>query len=115
MRTTFNQLLASFLIACATGALAQASTPADSIPMTAGEVRKVDFETKKITLRHEEIKNLGMPQMTMVFRVSDPALLERVKPATRCGSPPKGERCIHPDEHRGSPVAGPTGSIGVAR
>jgi len=79
MRTTFNQLLASFLIACATGALAQASTPADSIPMTAGEVRKVDFETKKITLRHEEIKNLGMPQMTMVFRVSDPALLERVK------------------------------------
>jgi Cu/Ag efflux protein CusF len=79
MRTTFSQLLASFLIACATGALAQASTPADSIPMTAGEVRKVDFETKKITLRHEEIKNLGMPQMTMVFRVSDPALLERVK------------------------------------
>jgi len=79
MRTTFSQLLASFLIACATGALAQASTPADSIPMTAGEVRKVDFETKKITLRHEEIKNLGMPQMTMVFRVSDPALLERVQ------------------------------------
>jgi len=32
-----------------------------------------------ITLRHEEIKSLGMPQMTMVFRVSDPALLERVK------------------------------------
>ena len=79
MRTTVRQLLASFLIACAAGALAQASAPAESIPMTAGEVRKVDLETKKITLRHEEIKNLGMPQMTMVFQVKDPALLGRFK------------------------------------
>jgi Cu(I)/Ag(I) efflux system protein CusF len=83
MRTTFGQLLASFLIACAAGALAQAPAPADSMPMTAGEVRKVDLETKKITLRHEEIKNLGMPQMTMVFQVKDPALLEKVKVGDR--------------------------------
>jgi Cu(I)/Ag(I) efflux system protein CusF len=83
MRTTFGQLLASFLIACAAGALAQASAPADAMPMTAGEVRKVDLETKKITLRHEEIKNLGMPQMTMVFQVKDPALLEKVKVGDR--------------------------------
>ena len=79
MRTTVRHLLGSFLIACAVGALAQASAPADTIAMTAGEVRKVDLETKKITLRHEEIKNLGMPQMTMVFHVKDPALLEGVK------------------------------------
>ena len=83
MRTPFHQLLASLLIAGATGALAQASAPADSMPMTAGEVRKVDLETKKITLRHEEIKNLGMPQMTMVFKVKDPALLEKVKVGDR--------------------------------
>ena len=38
MRTTFGQLLASFLIAYAAGALAQASAPADAMPMTAGEV-----------------------------------------------------------------------------
>ena len=79
MRATVRQLLASFLMASAAGALAQASAPADAIATTAGEVRKVDLETKKITLRHEEIKNLGMPQMTMVFQVKDHSLLERVK------------------------------------
>lgn len=47
--------------------------------MTAGEVRKVDKENKKITLKHGEIKNLGMPSMTMVFKVKDPAMLDTVK------------------------------------
>jgi len=48
-------------------------------PMTDGEVRKVDMETKKITIRHGAIENLGMPPMTMVFQVKDPALLDQVK------------------------------------
>lgn len=48
-------------------------------PMTDGEVRKVDMETKKITIRHGAIENLGMPPMTMVFQVSDPALLDKAK------------------------------------
>ena len=47
--------------------------------MTEGEVRKVDLENKKITLKHGEIKNLDMPGMTMVFQVKDSALLEKVK------------------------------------
>lgn len=47
--------------------------------MTEGEVRKVDKENKKITLRHGEIKNLEMPGMTMVFQVKDPAMLDMVK------------------------------------
>jgi Cu(I)/Ag(I) efflux system protein CusF len=47
--------------------------------MTEGEVRKVDKEAKKITLKHGELKNLGMPGMTMVFQVKDPAMLEQVK------------------------------------
>jgi Cu(I)/Ag(I) efflux system protein CusF len=29
--------------------------------MTEGEVRKIDKETRKITLKHDEIKNLDMP------------------------------------------------------
>ncbi|MBX3662437.1 MAG: copper-binding protein [Burkholderiales bacterium] len=48
-------------------------------PMADGEVRKVDMETKKITIRHGTIENLGMPPMTMVFQVKDPALLDQVK------------------------------------
>ena len=44
-----------------------------------GEVRKVDKETGKITLRHGPIANLDMPAMSMVFQVKDPAFLEQVK------------------------------------
>jgi Cu/Ag efflux protein CusF len=44
-----------------------------------GEVRKVDKEAGKITIRHGELKHLNMPAMTMVFRVKDPAMLDQVK------------------------------------
>ena len=47
--------------------------------MTDGEVRKVDLEAKKITLKHGVIKNLDMPGMTMVFGVKDAALLSKIK------------------------------------
>ena len=50
-----------------------------TLPMTDAEVRKVDKDAKKITLKHGEIKNLGMPPMSMVFQVKDPAMLEKVK------------------------------------
>ncbi len=59
--------------------VAQAST-AD---MTEGEVRKVDKDTKKITIKHGEIKNLDMPGMTMLFQVKDAAMLEAVKPGDK--------------------------------
>lgn len=47
--------------------------------MSEGEVRKVDKEAGKLTLKHGELKNLQMPAMTMVFRVKDPAMLDKVK------------------------------------
>lgn len=47
--------------------------------MTDGEVRRVDRENGRITIRHGMIANLDMPPMTMVFRVKDPAVLDRVK------------------------------------
>jgi Cu(I)/Ag(I) efflux system periplasmic protein CusF len=43
------------------------------------EVRKVDLEAGKITLKHGEIKSLDMPPMTMVFVVKDKALLDKLK------------------------------------
>lgn len=46
--------------------------------MTQGEVRRIDKENKKITIRHNEIKNLNMPPMSMVFQVRDTALLDKV-------------------------------------
>lgn len=47
--------------------------------MTDGEVRKVDKEGGKLTLKHADIKSLDMPGMTMVFVVRDKALLDKVK------------------------------------
>lgn len=56
-----------------------AQAPAAEAGLTQAEVRKVDKDNRKITLRHEAIKNLDMPPMTMVFQVSDPAMLDKVK------------------------------------
>ncbi len=52
---------------------------ATSAEMADGEVRKVDKENKKVTLKHGLIKNLDMPGMTMVFQVKDAALLDNLK------------------------------------
>ena len=51
--------------------------------MTDGEVRKIDRENRKITLRHGDIRNLDMSGMTMVFQVRDPAILDRLKTGDR--------------------------------
>lgn len=47
--------------------------------LTDGEIRKVDKAASKITIKHGDIKNLGMPPMTMVFQVRDASLLDKVK------------------------------------
>ena len=46
---------------------------------TTGEVRKINKADGKLTIRHEDIKNLNMPAMTMVFKVKNPDMLEGVK------------------------------------
>jgi Cu/Ag efflux protein CusF len=59
---------------------ATAPMPASaSADMADGEVRKVDKENKKITLKHGVIKNLDMPGMTMVFGIKDVAMLDNLK------------------------------------
>ena len=58
---------------------AAASSTAAEEPMAEAEVRKVDREYRKITLKHGAIKNLDMPPMTMVFEVADPAMLGSLK------------------------------------
>lgn len=46
---------------------------------TKGEVTKIDPKQKKLTIRHEELKSLDMPAMTMVFVVAEDSLLEKVE------------------------------------
>ncbi len=45
-----------------------------------GEVRRVDKDAQKLTIRHGPLPSLDMPSaMTMVYRVRDVAMLEQVK------------------------------------
>jgi uncharacterized cupredoxin-like copper-binding protein len=47
--------------------------------LTEGEIRKIDKDGKKLTLKHGPLKNLDMPGMTMVFQVKDEAMLDTVQ------------------------------------
>jgi Cu(I)/Ag(I) efflux system protein CusF len=51
-----------------------------------GEVRKIDKEAGKLTLEHAEIRNLGMPGMTMVFVVKDKTMLDKLQPGDKVKS-----------------------------
>src|SRR5688500_16293512 len=85
MKSVFAAVAVMFAVLNASTAVAAdephspASTAATRVPMTSGEVRRVDRAAKKITLRHEEMKSLDMPPMTMVLQVADPAMLDKVK------------------------------------
>lgn len=72
-------------MAAASDATEMQTTPADqaALPMVSGEILKVDAGTGKITLKHEQIPNFGMPAMTMLFKAGDPAMLEQFKPGDK--------------------------------
>ncbi|HWD22336.1 MAG TPA: copper-binding protein, partial [Burkholderiales bacterium] len=70
----------------APGFAQQASSDHDAqhpAQLSDGEVRKVDKQAKKITIKHGPLANLDMPAMTMVFQVKDPALLDQIKAGDR--------------------------------
>jgi len=53
--------------------------PTTEADLTDGEVRKIDKEAGKITLKHGPIKSMDMPGMTMVFQVKDKTALDKVQ------------------------------------
>ncbi|MDO8774851.1 MAG: copper-binding protein [Burkholderiaceae bacterium] len=64
-----------------------AQVPADQTQMemtatpslTDGEVRKIDKEAGKLTIKHGVIKHMDMPGMTMVFVAKDKSMLDKVQ------------------------------------
>lgn len=88
-----KRILAVLAVACAGAAPALASQDhaqaADKKPAAAtapstdamadGEVKKVDKGAGKVTIKHGPLPTLDMPAMTMVFRVKDAAMLDKVK------------------------------------
>ena len=56
-------------------ATAQSTAPES---MTEGVIQKVDPTAQRVAIKHGEIRNLGMPPMTMVFKVRDASMLDHV-------------------------------------
>ncbi|WP_077036320.1 copper-binding protein [Pelomonas sp. KK5] len=79
MKVFIKHALAAVVFASAFGAQAQTAASAAASPGTDGEVRKIDKDQGKLTLKHGPIANLDMPGMTMVFKVADPKMLDTVK------------------------------------
>ena len=63
----------------AAAAMTLAATVAFATDYTKGKVTKIEAKSGKVTVKHEELKNLGMPAMTMVFRAKDEAMLGKLK------------------------------------
>lgn len=72
MTKTFKTTLAAV-------ALAAMTTFAFATDYTKGTVKKIDNKSGKVTVKHEELKNLDMPAMTMVFVPKDDAVMAKLK------------------------------------
>jgi Cu(I)/Ag(I) efflux system periplasmic protein CusF len=73
-------ILTVFLPALAQSHAGHGSTAAaQSASKIDGEIRKIDKTAGKLTINHGEIKQMGMPPMTMMFPVKDKALLDKVR------------------------------------
>jgi Cu/Ag efflux protein CusF len=72
-----QSILLALITAFTLAGPAHAQAPATEL--SDGEVRKVDKENGKLTLRHGPLNNLDMPGMTMVFQVRDPGMLDKLK------------------------------------
>ncbi len=51
--------------------------------MTDGEIKKIDLDNGKVTIKHGQIKHMDMPGMTMVFTAKDKSLLSNLKPGDK--------------------------------
>ena len=80
-----SQLASAILLAALLPATSMATTQAapaavaPSADTADGEIRKIDKEAMKVTIKHGEIKSLDMPPMTMVFRVKDAATIDALR------------------------------------
>lgn len=91
MNTKINALLACAALIAGSSGLAVAASDARTTPvsttstsavgtkLTSGEVRKIDTEEGKLTIKHGTIENLEMPGMTMVFKAANPAMLQKLQ------------------------------------
>lgn len=74
-----------FAVTLATLMLAATPALAEMAEYTKGVVKKLDPKAGKVTIIHEELKNLEMPAMTMVFYVADATMLDKLSEGQEIG------------------------------
>ena len=72
MKHTLTRTLGGLILGLSVALSVQAQ-PVD------GEVKKIDLEAGKVTLKHGPIQNLDIPAMQMAFRVANPAWLQKLQ------------------------------------
>lgn len=55
------------------------STASMDTALADGVVQTVDRQTGMVTIEHGELKNVGMPAMTMAYKAKDAAMLKQAK------------------------------------
>ena len=81
MKSRIAALAAFFALSLSQPVLAQDTRPTftASADVSEGEIKRIDQDRGKLTIKHGELKNLNMPAMTMVFTVSHSATLAKLK------------------------------------
>lgn len=82
MSTAYTKWLRAGVLAGLVGIMAYTITVQAQEATTSGEVRRVDAENGKITLKHGAIGALELPAMTLVYRI-DPSLLSGIAPGDK--------------------------------
>src|SRR5262249_21652645 len=82
MRFVLSALL--WLVLATASSAVPGTNHQEAAQLVDGEVRKVDRDARKLTIRHGPLPQFDMPTpMTMVYQVKDPALLDLVKPGDK--------------------------------
>lgn len=82
MKTLINALATIAVVLSLSPAVFAQEAKSANVGSTAtskGEVKKIDLDAGKLTIRHGELKNIDMPATTMVFDLSDKATLAKLK------------------------------------
>ncbi len=77
---SINFSIGSAIRGVAATAVLLAASYAQAGDMTNGVIKRVDAANGKLTIKHEEIVNLDMPGMTMVFDLKDKTAAGRFVP-----------------------------------
>jgi Cu(I)/Ag(I) efflux system periplasmic protein CusF len=87
-RTTLPLAVALLAAVVTPLVLAQGAAPGVQVAQASGdlvdaEVRKVDRDRSRVTLKHGEFKHLDMPPMTMVFNVANKTMMDKLTEGAR--------------------------------